>query len=467
MADVTMRFDIDVSEVKKKLKSLENTIQKTKLSPQLDTDITQQIEKLQKNIEKASTFKLNMETDEKTMKEYKSLMKVINKDSKELGDILKQANDQIVNRIGLTKQEIKKIKEVKLFEEGINNAYEKRKRKIQELKNIEMQKRGPGLSGKDVNLGQSAVGLIARMEKETDKEKNKLLLERISENKTLYKVYQQILKLKQEEKELEEDYKKGIEEVRKRKDTGQTFETELASLDSYKKASRATREEFERMSEAEKKSYNDMSTAAKAKEEATKKVGTSIGDLGQKLKRLAEYAIAAWGLRQLRQFAQATLTFIRDLDKSLTEIATVTGRTREEMWKMADEFNRMGRELGRTTNEVAQASVIFYRQGLKTAEVMEMVRASTVSAGIAGIETADASDKLTSALKGFLLPATEAMDVADTFAALAAQSASSFHELSYALSKTAASAHVAGIDIDHMSAYLSKVIEATRYAIAA
>ena len=93
-----------------------------------------------------------------------------------------------------------------------------------------------------------------------------------------------------------------------------------------------------------------------------------------------------------------------------------------------------------------------------------MVRASTISAGIANTDTADASDRLTSALRGFLRPASEAMSVADKLAALAAQSASSFDELSYAMTKTAASAQVAGIDMDHLFAYIAKVIEATREA---
>jgi len=200
---------------------------------------------------------------------------------------------------------------------------------------------------------------------------------------------------------------------------------------------------------------------------AQKQAVTVVEQLGERMKRLVEYTVMAFAVSKMKQYFTEGLRFIEQLDKSLTEIATVTGRTRAEMWKMADEFNRMGRELGQTTNDIAKASVLFYRQGLSTTQVLSMVRASTISASIANTDAADASNRLTAALRGYNLEADQAMAVADKLAALAAKSASSFDELSYAMTKTAASAYVAGIDMDHLYAYLAKVIETTRYNIAA
>ena len=83
--------------------------------------------------------------------------------------------------------------------------------------------------------------------------------------------------------------------------------------------------------------------ALEAQKEGLDAVTKGISTLTDRMRRLVEFTVAAFALRTLRRFFQEGLGFIRDLDKSLTEIATVTYTTREEMWKMAVELNRMGR----------------------------------------------------------------------------------------------------------------------------
>jgi TP901 family phage tail tape measure protein len=71
---------------------------------------------------------------------------------------------------------------------------------------------------------------------------------------------------------------------------------------------------------------------------------------------------------------------------------------------------------------------------------------------------------LTSAINGFGLAATDAMAISDKFAALGANSASSYEEMAIALSKVAPVAKTAGVGIDTMMAFLAKGIETTREA---
>lgn len=87
-------------------------------------------------------------------------------------------------------------------------------------------------------------------------------------------------------------------------------------------------------------------------------------------------------------------------------------------------------------------------------------------ARIAGMNAADATDAMTAALHGFNMELNEgsAKRINDVYSKLAAVTASDTQEISTAMTKTAALAHNAGMDVETTSAYLAKAIEATREA---
>lgn len=206
------------------------------------------------------------------------------------------------------------------------------------------------------------------------------------------------------------------------------------------------------------KRYNDLAkevnTATIVHERLNKFVGTFA--------KLANFKVAIGAYQFITQQFRQALEFTKELDKTLTEIATVSGASREQLGRYALDFNKMAEEMGRTTNEMAEASVIFFRQGKETAEVMELVEATTVAASIAHTEMAQTSEYLTATLNGFKLEAKEAMSVVDKFSAIAANAGTSFEELAIGLTKVASGARSAGIDIDNMMSYIATVSEATR-----
>jgi len=178
--------------------------------------------------------------------------------------------------------------------------------------------------------------------------------------------------------------------------------------------------------------------------------------------KLVNFKVSIAAYQFVTQQLREALEYTKELDKTLTEIATVSGFSRDQLEKFAISFNKMAYEMGRTTNEMAQASVIFFRQGKETAEVMHLVEATTIAASIAQTEMAQTSEYLTATLNGFKLEATDAMSVVDKFSAIAANAGTSFEELAIGLTKVASGASNAGIDLDHMSSYIATVSEATR-----
>ncbi len=185
------------------------------------------------------------------------------------------------------------------------------------------------------------------------------------------------------------------------------------------------------------------------------------GTFAKAAKQVFNYGIA---FSFLRRVYRETLRTIRDLDKALTEMAIVTTMNREQAWRLTDTMSDLAKETGFTTTEIAKLSTVFFRQGRVLSEVIELTTVAAKAARIAGIDAIASADFLTSAINAFQLSAQQALDVSDRFAAIAAQSASSYEELAIGLSKFAAQANIAGVSIDFAMGLLAKGIETTREA---
>ena len=179
--------------------------------------------------------------------------------------------------------------------------------------------------------------------------------------------------------------------------------------------------------------------------------------------------LARWtGIGIAVQFARNQLQKMKetylDLDASLTQIAVVSGRTRDQMWDMIGTYNEMAQRLGATTSQVVESSKLYFQQGRSQSEVMELVEQTTILATISELDFADATNYLTAAINGFKLEAGDASNITDVWANLAAKAAVDTNELAIAISKVASIAKSAGADIETTSAFLTKMIETTREA---
>lgn len=120
--------------------------------------------------------------------------------------------------------------------------------------------------------------------------------------------------------------------------------------------------------------------------------------------------LARWtGIGIAVQFARNQLQKMKetylDLDASLTQIAVVSGRTRDQMWDMIGTYNEMAQRLGATTSQVVESSKLYFQQGRSQSEVMELVEQTTILATISELDFADATNYLTAAINGFKLEA--------------------------------------------------------------
>lgn len=261
-----------------------------------------------------------------------------------------------------------------------------------------------------------------------------------------------------EMEELNATYRENSEALRinnEEKDRAIEQATKLKSqLETLKEAQSTVTKETQKDIKANKQLYTELKVAAEQRD-STAKFFTD---------QMKQYVSWTLAIGTMVKTLRASYAFISELDKALTEIATTTKMTSEQTWQLAKDYNVLGKELSKSTVEIAQSAAIFYRQGKSIAETNSMMRSVIVASSLEGVPMEETASRITAALNAYKKEATEAMSVTSKFAAVGAASATSFGELSYALTKVGAGANLAGFDFDHLLGTLATVLETTREA---
>ena len=211
---------------------------------------------------------------------------------------------------------------------------------------------------------------------------------------------------------------------------------------------------------------NDISAAqTEQNNQAITNLSASINKQQSVLRKAAKaFTVYSTIIRIAKSALREAAATITELDKSLTEQARVTGRTRDQAYGLLTTYQNMAQVVGATTKEVAEASSEFIKQGKSIQDALTLSKAAVSAAKVAGISVGDSINYLTTALNGFKLSAEEARKVSDKFAAVASASASGYNEIAIALSKVASQANLAGRSIDYTTALLTTGLEVTREA---
>ena len=167
-------------------------------------------------------------------------------------------------------------------------------------------------------------------------------------------------------------------------------------------------------------------------------------------------------MRRVTTAVRNAFNNIKDLDKSITNIAVVTNMSQEDLWGKIGEYTKMAQQYGVATKDVYTVSQLFYQQGLQTNQVMSLTTETLKMAKISGMGYEDAANAMTVAIRAFSLEMTNAQQVTDTYSALAAKFAVSSAEIANAMEKTASSASNVGMSLQSTSAFISVMVQTTR-----
>ena len=169
-------------------------------------------------------------------------------------------------------------------------------------------------------------------------------------------------------------------------------------------------------------------------------------------------------LQTLRKIMNEAVRTIREMDKALTGMTAVTGKSREEVLELIPTLKKLAQQTSSTMTDVANLTTEYLRQGRSMEDALELAKETAKAAQIAEISTSDSLTYMTSAINGFNLAASDAAHVSDVFANVAAKTATDYEQLAVALSKVSAQANLAGMSMEYTTALLAKGIETTQEA---
>ena len=237
----------------------------------------------------------------------------------------------------------------------------------------------------------------------------------------------------------------------------QTLEAQVRAVTNVTNATKNSSKVQEDHANVTKREADNLALAA----EQSSYLGSTFDDIKNKI---GYFLSLNYVFDQITRKITEAVQVTKEMDKDMTQIGLVLGKTSGQVWKNFDTYSKMAERLNTTTSQVTSSMKLFYQQGLTTTEVNRMVEASAIAAALGESTMAEASETLTSIINSYNLSAKDAMTVTDKISQIAIVSAADFGELSTAIEKVASSAASAGLDLDHMMGYLAKMIETTREA---
>lgn len=267
--------------------------------------------------------------------------------------------------------------------------------------------------------------------------------------------------------------KESLQLAKQNEQLAYKLETAIRSYQNQGKISERQTQNFNEKLQDIKASTNEIekNKGLKTLNEDIKEAANSTGLLGQSFSKAMVKYVTWLGIATIiAQISNAINSMIREvieLDKALTSLQMVAGYTDAQMEELKDTLIDMSKELGVTVDTLVSGADEWMRAGLSAADTMEALRASTIMATIANMDNATATQYLIAQMNAYGLAANELIDIVDKMSAIDIVAATSTEELGEALSRTANSAQLAGVEYDKLLAMIATVSETTRQSASA
>ena len=185
-------------------------------------------------------------------------------------------------------------------------------------------------------------------------------------------------------------------------------------------------------------------------------------DIKRAFQRITDFGVAARILNKVQKEIANVYQNILKLNEAMTDIRIVTGASVDEANSLMTSYNKLAKELGTTTTEVAKSASEWMRQGYSASESVNLITSSVKLARLGFMDMSSATTSLTAVLKGFNLQATASSEIVDKLTKLDAEYATTAGDIATALSRTAAAAKAANLDLDQTASMLTTIIDITQ-----
>lgn len=203
---------------------------------------------------------------------------------------------------------------------------------------------------------------------------------------------------------------------------------------------------------------NSIVTAQKPMVESNK----LLDGMWTALKNTARWQMSSSILHGLVGALQGAYGYAQDLNKSLTDIAIVTGRSTDQMAAFAEQANKSAQALSVSTTAYTDAALIYYQQGLDDEAVKARTDITMQMSNVTGESAEHVSSYMTAIWNNFAEGSENLEHYADVITALGAATASSSEEIANGMQQFAAVADTVGLSYEYAATALATVVAQTR-----
>lgn len=237
--------------------------------------------------------------------------------------------------------------------------------------------------------------------------------------------------------------------------------------DTAKEAKRTTKEIENLNRAAQNGGFSNISKTAKIATRDIQGTSSQIDNLKQNLQQGVGQTLAFGAITGIQNALSSAIDNATELDKIMTDISIVSGKTNNEMQKYRDYAGEAADALGTMGSDYLEASLIYEQQGgIAAYYAKDLADATVTAANISRESTSQMSEYLTATINGFDLLSERggqaATYITDVLAKLGAASGSDLAEIATGLTRTANTARDVGFEFEEISTMIATVSEVTR-----
>lgn len=166
--------------------------------------------------------------------------------------------------------------------------------------------------------------------------------------------------------------------------------------------------------------------------------------------------------RMIKQQAEEAVQAVKQIDDAIVDLQMATNQSYDSIRQMMSGYNDMAKQLGATTTEVSSGADAWLRQGKSISETNGLIKDSMVLSKVANLESTNSTKYLTAVMKGYKKSAEEVGEINDALTSIDMVSATDAAGLAEATSRVAASAELAGVELNKLLGYEAAVGEASQ-----
>ena len=293
-------------------------------------------------------------------------------------------------------------------------------------------------------------GVINKTESQIDKYNNQLNEMKAEQEKAESasgKLTSTIDKQQKEVDDLKDAYRNAVLMYGENSEEAQKLATEIEDLSSELAENKSKMAEADKAADALDKSLDDVGDGA---EDASSGFTVMKGALAN---------LVADGIRMavdgLKNFATETIEVGKNFDKSMANVAALSGATGKELEMLRDKAKEMGSSTQFSASEAADALGYMALAGWDANQSAEALDGVLNLAAASGMDLAKASDMVTDYMSAFNMETKDSAYFADLLAYAQANANTNVEQLGEAFKNSAANMNAAGQDVETTTSLLA------------